>query len=110
MLTGTPAVSTGGNTRLVTDLIDSSVTYFIDPQGGERFLASPMGPYRWRILLPSRWPALGRGAGPRAGRTPARPLAAARPGPGPGRAGLRAAGRVAMLPSCPVGSSRDTGI
>ena len=36
------AVSTGADAGPVTDLIHSSVMYFIDPQGRERFLARPM--------------------------------------------------------------------
>jgi hypothetical protein len=37
--------------------------YFIDPQGCERFLASPMADHRWRILPSPHWPALRLGQG-----------------------------------------------
>jgi hypothetical protein len=40
MLTGTRSSISWANAGPVTDVIRSSVMYFIDPQGRERFLAS----------------------------------------------------------------------
>jgi hypothetical protein len=89
VLTVPAAVSTGANASLVAGVSHSSIMYFIDPKGRERFLASPLADYTaggssYSPLASAR-PG---GAGHRAGRTPARPLAAVHPGPArvvPGR-------------------------